>query len=231
MQWYWLPEYAPKFLEGLWLTLQLLGISVFFGMCLAIPIGLVQVTGPRPLAWAARAFCTTIRGTPLLIQLWLVYYGLGSLFPAVPGIRDSFLWPILREAFPYAIFAFTISVAGYEGEVMRGAFRGVPKGEIEAARAFAMHPFTLLWRVWLPRAIQNTFPTLAGELVLTLKSTPLAATITIFEVYGVGTIVRQETYRIYEPLLFIAGIYICLTGVIVLVFRWAENRIPRARAG
>jgi His/Glu/Gln/Arg/opine family amino acid ABC transporter permease subunit len=139
MQWYWLPEYAPRFLEGLWLTVQLLGISVFFGMCLAIPIGLVQVTGPRPLTWAARAFCTVIRGTPLLIQLWLVYYGLGSLFPSVPGIRESFLWPVLREAFPYAIFAFTISVAGYEGEVMRGAFRGVPKGERLAAAGHSKH--------------------------------------------------------------------------------------------
>lgn len=231
MQWYWLPEYAPKFVDGLWLTVQMLGLSIFFGMCLAIPIGLVQVTGPRLLAWVGRAFCTTIRGTPLLIQLWLVYYGLGSLFPSIPGIRESFLWPILRDAFPYAIFAFTLSVAGYEGEVMRGAFRGVPKGELEAARAFGMHPFTVLRRIWLPRALQNAFPTLAGEMVLTLKSTPLAATITIFEIYGVSTIVRQETYRIYEPLLFVAGIYICLTGVIVVLFRWAENRIPRARIG
>ena len=231
MKWYWLPEYLPKFIDGLILTLELLVISVTLGMMLAILIGLVQVTGPRWAAWLANAFCTVIRGTPLLIQLWLVYYGLGSLFPFIPGIRESFLWPVLRDAFPYAIFAFTISVAGYEGEVMRGAFRGVPRGELEAARAFGMHPFTVLWRVWLPRALQNVFPTLAGEMVLTLKSTPLAATITIFEVYGVGTIVRQETYRIYEPLLFIAGIYICLTGIIVLLFRWAENRIPRARPG
>ena len=229
LQWYWLPEYMPKFAQGLLLTVELLVLSIFFGMLLAIPIGLVQVTGPRPLAWLAKAFCTIIRGTPLLIQLWLIYYGLGSLFPFIPGIRESMLWPILREAFPYALFAFTISVAGYEGEVMRGAFRGVPKGELEAARAIGMRPFTMLRRIWLPRALQNVFPTLAGEAVLTLKSTPLAATITIFEVYGVSSIVRQETYRIYEPLLFVAGIYVCLTGVIVLLFRWAENRVPRTR--
>jgi len=229
MQWDWLIEYAPKLVEGLWLTLQLLVISIFFGMALAIPIGLVQVTGPRPLAWAAKAFCTTIRGTPLLIQLWLIYYGVGSLFPFIPGIRESFLWPVLRDAFPYALFAFSLSVAGYEGEVMRGAFRGVPKGELEAARAMGMRPFTILWRIWLPRALQNVFPTLAGEFILTLKATPLAATITIFEVYGVTTIVRQETYRIYEPLLFLAFIYLCLTGVLVVTFRYFENRIPKRR--
>jgi len=194
---------------------------------LAIPIGLVQVTGPRWLAAIARGFCTVVRGTPLLIQLWLLYYGLGALFPHIPGIRESFIWPILREGFPFALLAFSISVAGYEGEVMRGAFKSVPKGELEAARAFGMGRFTLLRRIWLPRAIQNVLPTLAGEFVLTLKSTPLAATITVFDVYGVGSIVRQETYRIYEPLLFVAAIYICLTAMIVLLFRWMENRVPR----
>ena len=228
MQWYWVPEYLPKFLDGVVVTLQLLSLSIVLGMALAIPIGLVQVTGPRWLAGIARAFCTVVRGTPLLIQLWLLYYGLGSLFPMVPGIRESILWPILRDAFPYAILAFTISVAGYEGEVMRGAFKGVPKGELEAARAFGMSRFTVLRRIWLPRALQNVFPTLAGEFVLTLKSTPLAATITVFDVYGVGSIVRQETYRVYEPLLLVAGIYIALTAVIVVLFRWLEQRVPRA---
>jgi len=227
MQWYWVPEYLPKFIDGLIITLQLLSVSIILGMAFAIPIALVQVTGPRWLAWPARTFCTVIRGTPLLIQLWLLYYGLGSLFPLMPGIRESFLWPILRDAFPYAILAFSLSVAGYEGEVMRGAFKSVPKGELEAARAFGMSRFTVLRRIWLPRAFQNVLPTLAGEFVLTLKSTPLAATITVFDVYGVSSIVRQETYRVYEPLLFVAGIYIVLTAVIVVLFRWLENRVPR----
>lgn len=230
MEWYWLADYAPRFLEGLWVTLQLLGLSIFFGMALAIPIGLVQVTGPWPLALLARLFCTVIRGTPLLIQLWLIYYGLGSLFPFIPGIRETMIWPLLREAFPYAVVAFSLSVAGYEGEVMRGAFRGVPRGELEAARAMGMSPFTVLRRIWLPRALQNVFPTLAGEFILTLKSTPLAATITVFEVYGIGSIVRQETYRIYEPLLFVALIYLCLTFVLVLAFRMLERRMPRRTA-
>ena len=227
MQWYWVAEYLPRFIDGILITLQLLSMSIIFGMMLAIPLGLVQVTGPRWLAIPARGFCTVIRGTPLLIQLWLLYYGLGSLFPLIPEIRNSFLWPILRDAFPYAVLAFSLSVAGYSGEVMRGAFKSVPKGELEAARAFGMGRFTLLRRIWLPRALQNVLPTLAGEFVLTLKSTPLAATITVFDVYGVGAIVRQETYRIYEPLLFVAAIYICLTAVIVLFFRWLERRVPR----
>jgi polar amino acid transport system permease protein len=229
MEWYWVAEYTPKFIEGLWITIKLLVLSIVFGMAMATPIGLVQVTGPKILSWMARAFCTVIRGTPLLIQLWLIYYGLGSVFPSIPGIRESFIWPVLREAFPYAVFAFSISVAGYSGEVMRGAFKSVNKGELEAARAFGMRPFTVLWRVWFPRAIQNVLPTLTGEFILTLKSTPLAATITVFDVYGVGSMVRQETYRIYEPLLLVAAIYICLSGIIIAFFRWLEHRNMRRR--
>lgn len=227
MEWYWLPEYAPRFIEGVWITLQLLMLAMFFGMAIAIPVGLVQVTGPRPLAWLAKSFTTLIRGTPLLVQIWLVYYGLGSLFPFIPGIRESFLWPILRDAFPYAVFALTISVGGYTGEIMRGAFRSVPNGELEAARAMGMSRFTILRRIWLPRALQNVFPTLTGEFILTLKATPLVSTITIYEAFGVGTIVRQETYRIYEPLLLLAAIYAFLTLILVLIFRYFENRIPK----
>ena len=226
MVWDWLPEYLPKFVEGLWVTIQLFALSIFFGFLLAIPIGLVQVTGPKWLALIARGYCTLFRGTPLLIQLWLLYYGLGSVFPYYPGLRESFIWPVLVEAFPYAIVAFSLSVAAYEGHVMKGAFQSVPKSELQAGRAFGMSRFTLLRRVWLPRALQNVLPTLAGEAVLTLKSVPLASTITIFGVYGVGSIVRQETYRIYEPLLFVGFIYICLTGLIVVLFRWLESRVP-----
>ena len=227
MDWSWIPEYSDKLISGFWLTIQLLVICSCLGFILSVPIGLVQVTGPRYLAAIARGFCTVIRGTPLLIQLWLIYYGVGELFPGIEGIRESFLWPVLRAAFPYAILAFTLSVAGYVGEVMRGAFAGVPKGELEAARAMGMSPFKVLYRIWLPRAVQNVFPTLAGEVVLTLKATPLAATITIYELFGRSTEVRQDTFLVYEPLLLVAGIYVLLTGVIVTIFGWLENRIPK----
>jgi polar amino acid transport system permease protein len=226
MVWGWIPEYAWRFAEGLWVTVSLFTSSWFFGFLLAIPIGLAQVSGPKWLGLLARGYCTLFRGTPLLIQLWLLYYGLGSLFPQFPALRNSFIWPILAAAFPYALVAFSLSVAAYEGHVMAGAFRSVPKAELEAGRAFGMSRFTLLWRIWLPRAIQNVLPTLAGEAVLTLKSVPIASTITVFGVYGVGTIVRQETYLVYEPLLFVAFIYICLTGLLVALFGWLERRVP-----
>jgi len=230
MRWYWLPNYYGALLAGIWKTLLILVATCFLGFLLAVPLGLVQVTGPKPLAILCHGFCTIIRGTPLLLQLWLLYYGLGSLFPQIPQIRDSFLWPYLREAWPYAVLALTLSFAGYEGEVMRGAFAGIPYGELEAARAYGMKPFTMLRRIWLPRAVQRALPTLNGEVVLQLKATPLVATITVIDVYAVISRIRQDTYVIYEPLLLLALIYLCLTGILVVIFRYFENRIPTLNA-
>jgi polar amino acid transport system permease protein len=230
MRWYWLPNYYGALLAGIWKTLLILVVTSFLGFLFAVPLGLVQVTGPRPLAMLSQGFCTIIRGTPLLLQLWLLYYGLGSLFPQIPQIRDSFLWPYLREAWPYAVLALTLSFAGYEGEVMRGAFAGIPYGELEAARAYGMKPFTMLRRIWLPRAVQRALPTLNGEVVLQLKATPLVATITVIDVYAVISKIRQDTYVIYEPLLLLSLIYLCLTGILVVIFRYFENRIPTLNA-
>lgn len=229
-RWYWLPNYYGALLAGIWKTLLILGATCFLGFLLAVPIGLVQVTGPRPLARLSQGFCTIIRGTPLLLQLWLLYYGLGSLFPQIPQIRDTFLWPYLREAWPYGVLSLTLSFAGYEGEVMRGAFAGVPHGELEAARSYGMKPFTMLRRIWLPRAVHRALPTLNGEVVLQLKATPLVATITVIDVYAVISKIRQDTYVIYEPLLLLSLIYLCLTGILVAIFRYFENRIPTLKA-
>jgi len=226
MRWDWLPKYQWRLIEGIGETLVLLFSTAVVGFLLALPIGLVQVTGPKPLAWLARGFCTTIRGTPLLLQLWLLYYGLGSVFAQYPEIRQSELWPYLRDAWYYGFTALVISFAAYEGEVMRGAFAGVPRGELEAARAFGMSRFTMFRRIWLPRAIHRALPTLSGETVLQLKSTPLVATITVVDVYAVIARVRQDTFLTYEPLLLLALIYMCLTGILVLFFRVLENRIP-----
>lgn len=227
--WSWLPKYGPMLIRGFWLTVVLFVVSSVLGMLLAIPIGLVQVTGPPWLAFLARWFCTIIRGTPLLVQLWLLYYGLGSLFPMIPGIRETFLWPILREGFYYAALAFTLSFAGYEGEVMRGAFLGVPRGELEAARAYGMSPFTVLRRVWFPRAVRLVLPTLAGETVLQLKSMPIAFTVTVMELMGVVSKIRQDTYIVFEPLMFIGAIYMGLTFIFVWLFGRVERMVPQKR--
>ena len=226
MEWSWLPVYLPKIGDGLLVTLVLLASSVIAGFALALPLGAVQVTGPAPLRWLANGFCTVIRGTPLLLQLWLIYYGLGALFAQFPEIRGSWLWPYLRQAWPYGFLTLTLSFAAYQGEIMRGAFAGVPHGELEAARAFGMPRLMVFRRVWFPRAVHRALPTLAGEIILQLKATPLVATITVTDLYAVITRVRQDTYLTYEPLLLLIAIYLCLSATLTIVLRWLEGRVP-----
>jgi polar amino acid transport system permease protein len=226
MRWDWIPNYYDLALQGIWRTVWILVVTCVLGLALAVPLGFAQAAGPRWLSIPANAFCTVIRGTPLLLQLWLLYYGLGSLFPQFPWIRQSELWPYLRQAWPYAVLALTISYAAYEGEVMRGAFAGVPKGQLEAARAFGMGRFTIFRRIWLPQALHRALPTLAGETVLQLKATPLVATITVVDIYAVASRVRQDTFIVYEPLLLLALIYLVISGIIIVLFRKLEARIP-----
>jgi polar amino acid transport system permease protein len=226
MRWDWIPAYYELGLQGLWRTIWITIVTGALGFALSIPLGLAQAAGPWWLSAPSKTFCTIIRGTPLLLQLWLLYYGLGTLFPQFPWIRSSELWPYLRQAWPYAVLALTLSTAGYVGEVMRGAFAGVPRGQLEAAKAYGMPRGTVFRRIWLPQAVMSVLPTLSGETVLLLKATPLVATITVVDIYGVASRVRSDTLIVYEPLLLIAVIYLCITGVIVFLFKKLEARIP-----
>lgn len=230
LNWSWLPDYLPLVPLAIWRTIWITTVTMGLGMVFAVMLGFAQAAGPVYLSVPARIYCSIIRGTPLLLQLWLLYYGLGSLFPQFPGIRDSFLWPILRQAWPYAVLALTMSVAGYEGEVMRGAFKGVAGGQLEAARAMGMPRFTAFRRIWLPQALHRALPTIGGEAVLQLKSTPLVATITVVDIYSLAKRVTQDTLIVYEPLLLLAVVYMILAGMIVFGFRWLENQIPSRTA-
>ena len=154
MNFSWITSYWPLLAAGAVQTVLLLTISVSFGFILAIGLALAQISGSHAVRWLARGYCTCVRGTPLLIQLWLLYYGVGSLLPLIPGLRSSFMWPVLREGFFFAALSFTLNYAAYEAEVLRGALLAVPKGELEAGRATGMSNWQLLKRIWLPRAIR-----------------------------------------------------------------------------
>lgn len=229
MNFSWVSTYWPLLAAGAVQTVLLLVISVVFGFILAIGLALAQVNGPRGLKWLARSYCTCLRGTPLLIQLWLLYYGVGSLLPLVPGLRSSFLWPVLREGFFFAAVSFTLNYAAYEAEVLRGALLAVPKGEIEAARAFGMSRAKVLRRIWLPRAIRIALPTIAGEIVLQLKATPLAFTVTVMDLYAVAYKVRQDTLLVYEPLIVVTVFYVFLTLLVTRAFKIVEAQVSIRR--
>jgi His/Glu/Gln/Arg/opine family amino acid ABC transporter permease subunit len=219
----------PKLLEGLWTTILLLVFSGILGNLLAVPVALSRLSPNPLLRWPSYAFVNVIRGTPLLVQIYIFYFGFGDLFGRTPEIRQSFLWPYLRDGFFYAIIALSVSVAAYSGEVLRGAIRAVPHGEIEAARACGMSRGLILRRITLPRALRIALPTFGGETILLLKSTALASTVTVMDLMGVANFIRAQTFRVYETLLAAAILYVALTFILTRLFAILERRLNRDR--
>jgi len=219
----------PQLLQGTWITLEILFLSGAIGNLLAIGVALARVSRNPFVNTTSYFYTLLMRGTPLLVQIYLLYYGLGSIFAHMPAIHHSFLWPYLREGFWYGVVALSLNTAGYTGEILRAAILAVPHGEIEAARAFGMSKWLVLRRVTLPRAYRICLPTLVGETILLLKSTPLVYTITVLDMMGVANFIRVQTFRVYEPLLAAALIYIFLTFVLTRFFRWLEARLNRDR--
>ena len=216
----------PLFWGGLQVTLQLLVVSTVVGLGLSVPIALMRLSASRGVAVAATAYTTFFRGTPLLVQVFLIYYGL----PQFDAVRNSILWPLLRDPMPCALLAFSLNMAAYTSEVVRGGILGVPKGEREAAMACGMSYRLMLRRVVLPRAFRIALPALSNEVVLQLKATALASTVTLLDVTGVGRRLEARTYT--TEALYIAGlIYIVLTVLIAQGFRRLEARLsPERRA-
>lgn len=225
---FWLDKYGYLLVQGAVTTFWLMLWSGLLGFALAVAVGIGRTSPNWFINGPCYAFTSVIRGTPLLVQIFLLYYGLGSLFAQTPFIRQTFLWPYLRDGFWYVVLALTLSVGGYVGEVVRGALLSVPRGEMEAARAYGFRGFGLLRRIWLPRALQAMMPTLAGETVLLLKATALASTVAVVDLLGAANIVRAQTFRVYEPLLVVAIAYFLATLAIERVFAGLERRYAKS---
>lgn len=229
MDFSWLDGFIGELSRGVLLTVQLLLVSAVFGFLLAVAVALARLARNPLLAGSARFYTSVLRGTPLLVQIYILYYGLGSVFASFPLIRHSLLWPYLREGFWYVALALTLSVGAYVGEVLRGGLRAVPRGELEAARAYGMRPAQVLRRVWMPRALQMLRPALAGESVMLLKSTALASTVAVTDLLGAANLVRAQTLKVYEPLLVVAVVYIVLAFLIEQGFA-RIGRTPQRQA-
>lgn len=221
----------PQILRGIETTILLLVLSWILGNALAIGTALARVSRSRLLRAPSWLYIQVIRGTPLLVQIYLLYYGLGSVFGNNPAIRESIFWPILRNGFWYAVVALGISTGAYSGEIIRGAIAAVPRGEVEAAHSLGLRGHHVTRLIVLPRAIQACLPALAGETILLLKSTALASTVTVLDVMGQAEYAKAQSARVYEPLLTAAVVYILLTLVITRLFAWAERRVNKDRAG
>jgi octopine/nopaline transport system permease protein len=204
-------------------TLSLFFASLVIGGLLSLVIVAMRVSPHWLPNRFARAYILVFRGSPLLIQMFLVYYGLGQFHV----IRDSFVWPVLRDPYMCAVLSLALCTAGYTAEIIRGGLIAVPVGQIEAGYACGMSGFSLLRRVIAPIALRQCLPAYSTEAVLLVKSTALASLVTVWEVTGVAQQIIQRTYRTTEVFICAALIYLLLNFVIVRLLGLLERRLSR----
>ena len=210
----------PLYLEGLWVTIQLVFLALVAGLCLSIPLALMAASRNPLLSVPPKAYIYFFRGTPLLVQMFMIYHGLGQFEP----IRESFLWPVLREAYWCALLAFTMNTAAYTAEILRGAIEQTSFGEIEAAKACGMSKATIYRRIILPSAFRRALPAYGNEVIFMLHGSALAGVITIIDLFGAAKIVNSRHFVPFESFITAGFFYLCVTFTIVWLFKRLEHR-------
>lgn len=251
MNWDQVFIHLPKLLEGAFVSIKLVAITVTIGLLLAIPIGIARASRRWYLRLAPFAYIYVFRGTPLLVQLFLVYYGLSQF----EFIRTSSVWtgwhfavdltnlgvawhwqwnlPGLRNAFTCALVTMTLHTAAYIAEIIRGAIQVVPRGELEAAYVLGLSKYKTLRFIIMPRAIRIGLPAYSNEVILMLKASALASTITVMELTGVARTLSAKTYLQAEFFVAAGVFYLSLTFILLQVFRLLEKWLvihPNANA-
>lgn len=221
-----LGEVLLKLLGGLPLTLQLAALSVSIGAILALGLALAQEGHQRAVVWPIQAFVLVFRGTPLLVQIFLIYYGLGQFRPSLQAAN---LWWLFREPYWCAILALSLNTAAYGSEILRGGLQSVALGQIEAARACGMSPWLRLRRIVLPQAIRNALPAYGNEIILMVKGTSLASVITLMEMTGIAQSLIAQTYRAIEVFACAGLIYLTINFLVTRLIGWAEYALTPDR--
>lgn len=211
---------AGLFARGALTTIALLLAALAAGGALAVPLAIVRTSRARFASRAAWLFTYVVRGTPLLVQLFLLYYGLAQF----DAVRASLAWPLLKSAWFCAALAMAINTCAYTTEMLAGAIRGLPHGEIEAALAIGMTPGQRLRRIVLPLALRRSLPAYSNEAVMMLHGTSLASIVTLMDVTGVARDVNARFYLPFESFVTAAALYLLLTFALIGAFAHAEKR-------
>ena len=215
-----------KIVEGIPLTLQVVSISTILGIFLAVAVALMRISGNRLMSLPAYYFVYLIRGTPLLLQLYFVYYGL-SQFEA---IRESILWPILKEPYWCGIITLTISTGAYSSEIIRGGILSVSKNYIEASGALGLSQIKTFMLITLPITVRQALPAYGNELILMVKASSLISIVTLMEITGIARTIISKTYAPVEIFLVAGSIYLVINFIIVMLVNLAERRLGIEKA-
>ncbi len=219
-------SYAPQLGAGLLLTLQLLAVTTIFGFLLAIPLGLALDSRHLAARSVATVYSTLFRGSPMFVQLFLIYYGLPVVLLQIYGspvaLRASFWWPLVSSPFLLAAIAFILNLAAYMAEDLRGGLQATPPGERQAAIACGMSPFVIVTRILLPSALRRAAPALFNQVIIALKATALVSTIAMRDLMGAGSLAFNQTYN-FTVYLVLAVIYLALVALLSRAFGLIER--------
>lgn len=207
--------------SGFTTTVQLVFLSLIIGLCIALPLGVLQNSKKWWINKPIWLFVYVFRGTPLLIQLYLIYYGTAQ----IKGIQDSVFWVILSEAFYPCLIAFALNTAAYTTEIIRGAIETTPRGEIEAAKAYGMNRWLCLRRIILPNALRRALPAYTNEVIFMLHASAISSVVTIIDLTGAARDIYARFYAPFEAFLFVAAIYLCLTFTLIFLFKKLEFKV------
>ena len=213
-------ENLPLYFGGVLVTLKILLISLAIGLSLAVPLALMRVSKSPWVNFPAWLYTYVIRGTPMLVQLFLIYYGLAQF----EFIRDSFMWPYFSSATFCACLAFAINTSAYTAEILAGSLKATPPGEIEAAKAMGMSRGKLYRRILLPSALRRALPQYSNEVIMMLHTTSLASIVTLIDITGAARTVSSQYYMPFEAFITAGLFYLALTFILVRLFKLAERR-------
>ncbi|EGR4359922.1 ABC transporter permease [Vibrio cholerae] len=206
----------PIYLSGLWTTVWLVSLSLVIGLLCAIPLAIARNSKQKWFSLPAWGYIYFLRGTPLLVQLYLIYYGMDQWFP----VKDT-LW---EHAWFCALVAFILNTSAYTAEIIRGAINGLQKGEVEAAKAYGMSRFQTYQRIILPSALRRSLPAYSNEVIFMLHGSAVAGIVTIMDLTGAARLVNSRYYAPFEAFLSAGLFYMALTFIILWCFKQAEQR-------
>ena len=210
----------PKLLNATLVTLKLLSLSLIFGIILGLFFAILRLNKNIFLNKFSYFYSYVFRGTPLLVQIFIIYFGLGQ----IEFLRSSFLWIILKEPYWCAIIAFSLNTGAYTSEILRSAFETINKGFIEAGDSLGISKKIIFYKIQIPIAIRQSLPAYGNEIILMLKGTSLASTVTLMDLTGVAKYIISTTFKPIEVFIVAGGIYLFMTFIIHNFIRYLEKK-------
>jgi len=211
----------PKLLSATLTTLKLLSLSLIFGLIIGLIFAIMRLSKNKFVSNFSYGFSYVFRGTPLLVQIFIIYFGLGQ----IEYLRSTILWTILKEPYWCAIIAFSLNTGAYTSEILRSAFQTIKPGLIEAGKSLGISSKIIFYKIQIPIAIKQSLPAYGNEIILMLKGTSLASTVTLMDLTGVAKYIISTTFKPVEVFIVAGGIYLFLTFLIHNLIKFSEKKM------